>query len=72
MPFLTLSSLLSFHRGHENLHKYAKYFNYHYLMMLGSEEQIVGNEKAMAWHRRTPSTLEKEVHVFQGYQHQLH
>jgi len=41
-------------------------------MLTGSLDGIVSNKEANKWHARTPASLDKQSHCFEGFCHQLH
>ena len=47
-------------------------FNFPFLMMQGSEDQIVSNKGALKWYSETSDSLPKEKESFTSLVHELH
>ena len=46
---------MSFVNSCENLNKYASIFNYPYLSIIGSKDEVVNNKVTLEWHAKTAS-----------------
>lgn len=64
--FITPSVMLSLVEGTANCQKFAGSFNYDYLCFSAAQDDIVSNKAIASWHKKTPSTLDKEHHHYEG------
>ena len=61
---------MSFVNSVENMNKYASIFNYPYLTILGSKDEVVNNKVVLEWHAKTASK-DKNLLTLESA-HQLH
>ena len=66
---MTLQGVVNMLDACETCQKYAHQFNYSFLMMLGSLDEVVSNPGALKWFGNTPKSLEKEKVEFKGFVH---
>lgn len=67
---MNTSAFMSFVNGCENLNKYASIFNYPYLTIIGTKDEVVNNRVTLEWHAKTASK-DKNLVTLDSI-HQLH
>jgi|LakMenE18May11ns_1017448.scaffolds.fasta_scaffold9688455_1 hypothetical protein len=54
-PLMTTNGIMSFVQAIENLNNYASVFNYPYLVLQGTKDDVVSNTAIVQWHEKTSS-----------------